>query len=159
VRKALIYLHTRNPKRSIHEKKVKTAISHSLLICIMALSTVAGFAAEPDKASASNTRSSFDILTGKWVRPDGGYTITITGVATNGNLEASYANPSLLPFSKAVASRDGKTIKVFLELKAGGYNGSTYTRTYDPGQDILKGVYFQAVAQQKYDIYFARVKP
>jgi hypothetical protein len=138
---------------------VKTAITHILVFCILALSTVAGFAAEPVKTSASNTQSGFEILIGKWVRPDGGYTITITGVDENGNLDASYANPSLLPFSKAVASRDGKTLKVFLELKAGGYNGSTYTLAYDPDQDILKGVYFQAVAQQKYDIYFDRTNP
>jgi hypothetical protein len=26
------------------------------------------------------------------------------------------------------------------------------------GNDVLKGVYFQAVAQQKYDVYFTRAK-
>jgi hypothetical protein len=45
-----------------------------------------------------------------------------------------------------------------LELRAGGYNGSTYTLTYDPSADVLKGVYYQAVAQQKFDVYFTRVK-
>ena len=54
------------------------------------------------------------------------------------------------------ATRDGKTIRLFFELRAGGYNGSTYTLTYDPANDVLRGVYFQAVAQQKFDIYFTR---
>ena len=33
-------------------------------------------------------------------------------------------------------------------------NGSTYTLIYDPLNDVLKGVYFQAVLQQKFDVYF-----
>jgi hypothetical protein len=44
------------------------------------------------------------------------------------------------------------------ELRAAGYNGSTYTLTYDPAADVLKGVYFQAVAQQKFDVYFTRAR-
>jgi hypothetical protein len=143
----------------MYQRKMKTAITHIFAFYILALSTVTGFAAEPVKASTPNTLSGFSILKGKWVRPDGGYTITINSVDASGKLDASYANPRPLPFSKAVASRDGSTIKVFLELKAGGYNGSTYTLVYDPDQDILKGVYYQAVAQQNYDIYFERAKP
>jgi hypothetical protein len=61
-----------------------------------------------------------------------------------------------LPFSRAEATREGKVIKLFFELRAAGYNGSTYTLTYDPAADVLKGVYFQAVAQQKFDVYFTR---
>lgn len=82
--------------------------------------------------------------------------VTIKGVDSAGKLDAGYANPSPLPFSRAEASRDGKAIKVFLELRAGGYNGSTYTLVYDPVKDVLRGVYHQAVAQQKYDVYFVR---
>ena len=92
------------------------------------------------------------------MRPDGGYAITITGVGTDGKLDAGYANPGPLPFAKAEASRVGKTIKIFLELRAGGYAGSTYTLTYDPVADRLAGIYFQAVAQQRFKIYFVRVK-
>ena len=36
--------------------------------------------------------------------------------------------------------------------------GSTYTLTYDPAKDVLRGVYYQAVARQRYDIYFERAK-
>jgi hypothetical protein len=73
-------------------------------------------------------------------------------------LDAAYANPNPLPFSRAEATLEGKAIKLFFEIRAGGYNGSTYTLTYDPAADVLKGVYFQAVAQQKFDVYFARLK-
>ena len=92
------------------------------------------------------------------VRPDGGYVVTIKSVSAEGKLDASYANPNPLPFSRAEAMRDGNEIRVFLELTAGGYNGSTYSLAYDPAQDVLKGVYYQAVARQKFDIYFERAK-
>ena len=47
---------------------------------------------------------------------------------------------------------------LFFELAAGGYNGSTYTLIYDPLNDVLKGVYFQAIFQQTFDVYFTRAK-
>jgi hypothetical protein len=107
---------------------------------------------------AAQFEAGFDMLQGRWVRPDGGYVVAVKSVDATGRLDATYANPNPLPFAKAEAMRDGKTITVFLELRAGGYNGSTYTLTYDPVNDTLKGVYFQAVAQQKFDVVFARAK-
>jgi len=142
-----------------HGHPLTGVLLHVIAVCLLALCTVAAFAAEPVKASAPNPPSGYSILKGTWVRPDGGYTVTIQGVDAGGELDASYANPRPLPFSKAVASRDGDAIKVFLELQAGGYNGSTYTLAYDPARDVLKGVYYQAVAQQKFDIYFERARP
>jgi hypothetical protein len=107
---------------------------------------------------APPAESGFDILLGLWTRPDGGYLIAIRGVDADGGLDAAYANPYHLRFAKAQASREGDTVMVFLELRAGGYNGSTYNLTYDPAKDVLRGVYYQAVAQQKFDVYFERVK-
>jgi hypothetical protein len=104
------------------------------------------------------SHSGFSVLEGRWVRPDGGYVITIKGIDASGKLDAMYANPRPLPFAKAEAARDGKTIRLFFELTAGGYNGSTYTLTYDPVNDTLEGEYYQAVARQKFDIYFTRAK-
>lgn len=108
------------------------------------------------QAASVPSGSSFDVLVGRWIRPDGGYTVTIKSVDTDGKIDGGYANPSPLPFFKAEAFMDGKTIKVFLKITAGGYNGSAYTLAYDPEKDILKGVYYQAVAKQKFDIFFER---
>jgi hypothetical protein len=119
-------------------------------------------AVAPEQAAGAPTiaaESGFDVLKGQWVRPDGGYLIVIQGVDADGRLDAAYRNPNPLPFAQAQASRVGNAIKVFLELRAGGYNGSTYTLTYDPANDVLHGVYDQAVAQQKYDVYFERADP
>jgi len=103
-------------------------------------------AAKPDLA----------LLKGAWVRPDGGYVIAIKNVGPGGELEAMYYNPNPLPFAKAQAFRDGATLRVFFELRAGGYGGSTYELTYDPASDRLEGVYYQAVAKQKFAVYFDR---
>jgi uncharacterized protein (DUF2147 family) len=108
--------------------------------------------AQPTAAKAVDANT----LKGNWVRPDGGYRIAIKGVGPKGELEAIYYNPTALPFSRAQTSMDGTTLRVFLELRAGGYDGSTYELVYDPASDRLVGTYYQAVAKQKFNIYFAR---
>lgn len=110
------------------------------------------------EAPAAQADAAFAALPGRWVRPDGGYVINIKRVDASGKLDAAYANPNALPFSRAEATLEGKTLKLFFEIRAGGYNGSTYTLTYDPAADVLKGVYYQAVAQQKFDVFFTRAK-
>ncbi|MEO8304383.1 MAG: hypothetical protein ABI724_09700 [Betaproteobacteria bacterium] len=115
-------------------------------------------AAAPKAGTTSDAapKSEFDLLKGAWVRPDGGYTIAIASVAANGQLDAIYYNPGKLPFAKALAVREGMTTRISLELRAGGYNGSTYELVYDRVTDRLKGIYYQAVAQQKFEVYFVR---
>jgi hypothetical protein len=55
-----------------------------------------------------------------------------------------------------MATADGGTLKLFFELRAGGYNGSTYTLSYDAAGDRLKGTYYQAVAKQTFEVVFVR---
>jgi hypothetical protein len=49
-------------------------------------------------------------------------------------------------------------VKVFVELRDVNYPGSTYTLTYDPASDQLKGIYYQAVEQQRFPVAFFRAK-
>lgn len=113
----------------------------------------------PDPPAAppiSAPQTAFGALLGRWVRPDGGYVIAIKSVDANGQLDASYANPNPLPFFAAMATGDDGTLKLFFELRAGGYNGSTYTLNYDAASDRLKGLYHQAVAKQTFEVVFIR---
>lgn len=114
--------------------------------------------AEPARTAAPAVakKIGFEVLKGSWVRPDGGYMIEIRETGQGGQLEASYFNPNQLPFSAAKASLAGTALHVFFELRAGGYGGSTYELVYDPASDQLKGTYYQAVARQKYDVFFVR---
>jgi len=140
----------------------KSGVS-SLLGCVLALTSIGALAAQGTAlppmgavAPAAAEKSSLDVLKGAWVRPDGGYTIAIKSIGPNGALEAMYFNPNQLPFAKAQASREGATLRVSFELQAGGYAGSTYELTYDPASDRLKGIYYQAVVKQKFEVYFVR---
>ena len=109
-------------------------------------------------AAASDTNSSYQRLVGKWVRPDGGYIIEIKSVDGTGKLDAGYFNPNPIHVAKAEASGQGSMTKVFIELRDVNYPGSTYTLAYDPASDQLKGIYYQAVQQAQYDVFFARLK-
>jgi hypothetical protein len=100
----------------------------------------------------------FAVLKGRWVRPDGGYTIVIKGIEPSGRMDVTYLNPNPINVSKAEVSAQGGALRVFLELRGAGYPGSTYTLTYDPRSDTLIGIYFQAVVQQKFDVIFQRAK-
>lgn len=111
-------------------------------------------AGTPSPSAAAS--SGIQVLKGIWVRPDGGYTIAIKSIGPRGELEAMYFNPNPLPFAKAQASEEGGALRVSFELRAGGYEGSTYDLRYDPSSDRLTGTYYQAVARQKFDVYFAR---
>lgn len=103
-------------------------------------------------------RAEFQKLAGKWQRPDGGYVLHLKSVDAKGTFDAAYFNPDPINVSKAVAIQDGAVTKVFVELRDVNYPGCTYSLTYDPQADHLYGQYFQAAAQQTYDITFARLK-
>ena len=107
---------------------------------------------------AAAPAQTFQPLKGRWLRPDGGYVIEIREIDAAGKLNAAYFNPQPIKVAKAEASQEGGTIKVFLELRDVGYPGSTYTLTYDPATDQLKGAYFQAAMRQTFDVGFVRLK-
>ena len=100
---------------------------------------------------------SFQVLEGRWQRPDGGYVLAITKASESGTLEAAYFNPDPIHVGKAIAARKAGRIELTVVLQDENYPGSTYTMTYDPADDQLKGTYYQAVARETYQISFARL--
>jgi hypothetical protein len=97
-------------------------------------------------------------LIGDWVRPDGGYVISIRRIASDGRVEAAYLNPRPINVSRAEVSVVEDTATLFIELRDAGYPGSTYELRYDPRSDRLAGVYFQAAMGQRFDVVFVRKK-
>jgi len=97
-------------------------------------------------------------LLGDWVRPDGGYVISVRRIEPDGRVEAAYLNPRPIPVSRAEASVVGDKARLFLELRGAGYPGSTYELLHDPRGDFLAGVYFQAALGQRFDVVFVRKK-
>jgi hypothetical protein len=109
------------------------------------------------EVTANSAESGFRALRGRWLRPDGGYILDIRDVDARGTIDAAYLNPRPIPVARAEATRDSSTLNVFVELRAPGYPGSTYTLTYDPQRDQLAGIYFQAALQQRFDVVFVRM--
>ena len=137
---------------------IQLLLGLGLALASVSAATAEGQAPERHEVSspAAAAKSDINVLKGAWVRPDGGYTIVIRSIGPNGQLEAMYFNPNPLPFAKSQASLEGSTLRAFFELRAGGYDGSTYELTYDPANDRLTGIYYQAVAKQRFDVSFAR---
>jgi len=109
-------------------------------------------------SSVGGVRPEFQKLTGKWLRPDGGYVLDLKTISADGKFEAGYYNPSPIHVSKAVAIQEGPATRIFVELQDVKYPGCTYSLTYDAKTDQLYGQYYQAAIQQTYDVAFGRLK-
>lgn len=114
-------------------------------------------------ASAANSagvgdKTVFRKLQGQWRRPDGGYILSINNIAESGAMEAAYFNPNPIHVAKAAASQHDSVTRVFIELRDVNYPGSTYTLTYEPSTDQLKGIYYQAVERQNFEVVFQRIQ-
>jgi hypothetical protein len=137
--------------------KFRRMIAAALALALAGVALSQTPPSRPENAApTASAKGSAEVLKGAWVRPDGGYRIVIQGVGADGKLDATYFNPSRLPFARAQVSQDKATFRVVLELQAGGYAGSTYDLIYEPASDRLKGTFYQAVAKQKFDVYFVR---
>jgi hypothetical protein len=120
---------------------------------------------EPDRTASPVPRESkvestveFQKLIGRWLRPDGGYILEISHASSDGKMEAAYFNPRRINVLQAEVSRKTGGLEVFIELRDTGYPGSTYTLTYNPQQDMLTGIYFQATMGQSFEVIFVRAK-
>jgi hypothetical protein len=111
-----------------------------------------------NRPSVASAKVDLQQLIGDWVRPDGGYVISIRRIAPDGRAEAAYLNPRPINVSRAEASVAGDSAKLFIELRDAGYPGSTYELFHDPRSDRLAGVYFQAAIGQRFDVVFVRKK-
>jgi len=97
-------------------------------------------------------------LEGMWIRSDGPYKIEIKEVQAEGKLLAMYFNPDPINVGRSAWRIQKERMHVYIELKDENYPGSIYRLTYDDQLEMLKGTYFQAVAQQSYEVNFIRVK-
>jgi hypothetical protein len=124
-----------------------------LIGLIVVVAAVAGVLYQRGNRQA---RADYKKLIGNWIRPDGGYIISICDINSDGRVQAEYYNPNPIKVSQAKIAFKGNKVKLFLELRDAGYPGCTYDLTYDKQTDRLSGIYYQAAINQKFDIVFLR---
>jgi len=112
----------------------------------------------PEKAPKSIKKTETSLLTGDWVRTEGGYLINIIKINEDRTLEAKYFNPNPINVGKANWEESSGNLKIIVELRDVNYPGSTYTLNYLPDRDILSGEYFQAVEGLTFYVEFTRYK-
>ena len=106
--------------------------------------------------AGKEAKDEYSTLTGRWLRPDGGYILEVKSVDSTGLMAAGYFNPRSINVAKAQASVENTALKVFVELRDVNYPGSTYNLVYNPSADRLIGTYYQAVEKRTFEVFFVR---
>lgn len=121
-----------------------------------------GQAAAASSAPAmSTTRLPADIrskLVGRWLRPDGGYVMTIKSVAEDGTVQVTYENPRPIHVANAFVKQVAAKTSLYVELRDRNYPGNNYELEFDAARDQFVGVYHHLGVQQNFDVYFERLK-
>jgi len=97
-------------------------------------------------------------VVGRWMRTDGGYVLELRNPTFDGRLVAAYFNPRPINVSRSGWVLKDDNLLVLVELRDQGYPGSTYTLAYQQDTDRLVGIYFQAAAQQQFEVVFERIE-
>jgi hypothetical protein len=119
-----------------------------ITICLVFMQMVA------DAASAQPV--DFKVITGRWARIDGDYTLSVRDVTPGGKVSVSYFNPDSIHVAESrLSTKDGR-VGLFVVLQDEGYPGCTYTLFYHPEEDVLAGSYYQAAVDRTYDVIFVR---
>lgn len=115
-----------------------------------------GSAPAPGTTSAPAAPPQLAALVGNWVRPDGGYVLSVGGIEADGTANLAYFNPRPIRVGRAEARLEDGAVRLFVEFDDRDYPGSTYTLRHDPASDQLVGIYYQAVQRASYEVAFVR---
>jgi hypothetical protein len=126
------------------------------LLALLSLCSAGFSGTDGSEGTSPAVGSPPSVLEGKWIRPDGGYELQLSKAGAAGSLTAAYFNPNPIHVEHAEWRREDGKLLVFVKLQAPNYPGSTYMLTYDPAQDRLTGIYFQAVMRQSFTVGFKR---
>jgi len=127
-------------------------------LVLLVLFTMASIGTTAVEASAGEPQGDPVQMVGRWMRTDGGYILQLSSPTFDGRLAAAYFNPRPINVSRSEWVIEDGTLLVLVELRDQGYPGSTYTLAYQPDTDRLVGVYFQAAAQQRFEVVFQRME-
>lgn len=98
----------------------------------------------------------FARIVGKWVRPDGGYTLHVRQARADGSVDIGYYNPKEIHIAQADVRLWKGMVMLYIRFDDEGYQGSTYKLFYYAEKDALAGFYYQAVQDRTYEVVFLR---
>ena len=116
--------------------------NHQISFCFFLL-LLAGFspnllqpvhAAEPTESAE---KQDYTIIAGEWQRTDGSYLVTVSNVQTDGTATVAYFNPRPIHVEQGAITTQEGLVKLFIQLRDKGYEGSTYTLYYYAEKDAL----------------------
>jgi hypothetical protein len=140
-------------------KSAPSAASSALTPATTAVTPTEPAPSEPSPPPATADLSK---LKGRWQRTGEPYILEIRDIGDKGGdkgvVDAAYFNPQPIHVSRAAAVLNGADAALFVELRDTNYPGCTYRLVYNPQQDRLEGVYYQAAVQTSYDVVFDRMK-
>jgi hypothetical protein len=145
-----------DPVLQVQATDVRMALRGALVWILFAIMTWAG-ASMIDKPAIAAEVEPVKVV-GRWQRTDGGYVMELTNPTFDGRLTAAYFNPRPINVSRSGWVIEQGNLLVLVELRDQGYPGSTYTLAYQPDTDRLVGIYFQAAAQQQFEVVFQRIE-
>ena len=145
-----------NPVLQMRATDVRMTLRGALVWIVFAIMTGAGPTMIDKPAIAAEVEPVK--VVGRWQRTDGGYIMELTNPTFDGRLTAAYFNPRPINVSRSGWVFEQGNLLVLVELRDQGYPGSTYTLAYQPDTDRLVGIYFQAAAQQQFEVVFQRIE-
>lgn len=146
---------TKNPNKKQNKKNTPTSLKKKpgLLIIIIGIVPAIFYF-----LFFMNSNDTPQHLNGIWIRTDGGYKIEIKEVQDDGKLNTAYFNPNPINVGRSGWREKDGALQVYVKLQDVNYPGSTYQLTFDEETETLRGTYFQAVANQTFEVYFTREK-
>lgn len=98
---------------------VKNILSLAMLLMFLGVPTAIQTRSMSAAADLPQTTRKTDKqrLTGRWIRPDGGYILELKDIKKDGKLKASYFNPSSINVFRAERNRKEGRINIFVELR------------------------------------------
>jgi hypothetical protein len=140
----------------IHVSYFRGRRSGAIVLILFVLVVLAGGLFS--EALAGEFQSDPAQVVGRWMRTDGVYILQLSSPTFDGRLTAAYFNPQPINVSRSGWMHADGNLLVLVELQDQGYPGSTYTLAYQQDTDRLVGVYFQAAAQQRFEVVFQRIE-
>jgi hypothetical protein len=157
----MIFIYNESPeglsrKRKKRMKTLRSVFTASTVVLFVWLLSETALASQEQFELKSRGFSVAKQLEGRWVREDGGYSLVLADIKSDGSLKAFYFNPRQINVHEANWKFEDERLHLYVELRDVNYPGSNYTLIYRASKDVLWGSYYLAVQKKTMYVSFVR---